>query len=81
MGLRARPAFGARGLDGYRGDPDTLPDLPETAPYKQKMVDATLLKRAATLDDVGRVAAFLASEHAGSITSTQVNISCGALVD
>lgn len=63
------------------GIPESLPDLPETAPYKQQMVDATLLKRAATLDDVGRVAAFLASEHARTITSTQVNISCGALVD
>ncbi|WP_336208568.1 SDR family NAD(P)-dependent oxidoreductase [Nonomuraea sp. LPB2021202275-12-8] len=63
------------------GIPETLPDLPETAPYKQQMVDATLLKRAATLDDVGRVAAFLVSEQARSITSTQVNISAGALVD
>ncbi len=63
------------------GIPDTLPDLPETAPYKQKMVDATLLARAATWTIVGRVAAFLASEHAASITSTQVNISRGALVD
>ena len=63
------------------GIPESMPDLPEMAPFKQKMIDATLLKRAATLADVGRVAAFLASEQAGSITSTQVNISCGALVD
>ncbi|MEU7895036.1 SDR family oxidoreductase [Nonomuraea sp. NPDC049152] len=63
------------------GIPEGMPDLPEIAPYKQKMIDATLLKRAATLDDVGRVAAFLASEHARSLTSTQVNMSCGAFVD
>ncbi|RBQ15936.1 3-oxoacyl-ACP reductase [Spongiactinospora rosea] len=63
------------------GIPESLPDVPETAPFKQQMIDATLLKRAATLEDVGRVAAFLASEQARSITSTQVNISCGALVD
>ncbi|MFC7588295.1 SDR family NAD(P)-dependent oxidoreductase [Nonomuraea antimicrobica] len=63
------------------GIPETLPDLPETVPYKQKMIDATLLQRATTLDDVGRVAAFLASGQARSITSTQVNISGGALVD
>ncbi|WP_431898418.1 SDR family NAD(P)-dependent oxidoreductase [Nonomuraea sp. bgisy101] len=63
------------------GIPESMPDVPETAPFRQKMVDATLLKRAATLADVGRVAAFLASEHARTLTSTQVNISCGALVD
>ncbi|MEV0661227.1 SDR family NAD(P)-dependent oxidoreductase [Actinomadura luteofluorescens] len=55
---------------------DALPD-----PVKQQIVDATLLKRAATLTDVGRVAAFLASDHAASLTSTQVNITAGALVD
>ncbi|MGI5419830.1 SDR family NAD(P)-dependent oxidoreductase [Actinomadura luteofluorescens] len=55
---------------------DAMPD-----PVKQQMVDATLLKRAATLTDVGRVAAFLASDHAASLTSTQVNITAGALVD
>ena len=37
--------------------------------------------RAATLQDVGRVAAFLASDHAAALTSTQVNITAGALVD
>jgi NAD(P)-dependent dehydrogenase (short-subunit alcohol dehydrogenase family) len=41
----------------------------------------TLLKRAATLADVGNVAAFVASDLARSLTSTEVNISCGALVD
>jgi 3-oxoacyl-[acyl-carrier protein] reductase len=41
----------------------------------------TLLHRAATLADVGNVAAFVASDLARTITSTEVNISCGALVD
>lgn len=41
----------------------------------------TLLNRVATLADVGNVAAFVASDHARTITSTEVNISCGALVD
>jgi 3-oxoacyl-[acyl-carrier protein] reductase len=63
------------------GIPESMPDQPETEPFKQQMVDGTLLKRAATLTDVGRVAAFLASDHARTLTSTQVNISCGALVD
>jgi 3-oxoacyl-[acyl-carrier protein] reductase len=41
----------------------------------------TLLKRAATLADVGNVAAFVASDLARTLTSTEVNISVGALVD
>lgn len=63
------------------GIPDSMPDGPQTDAGKQQMVDATLTKRAATLTDVGRVAAFLASDHAASMTSTQINISAGAHVD
>jgi NAD(P)-dependent dehydrogenase (short-subunit alcohol dehydrogenase family) len=43
--------------------------------------EATLLKRAATLADVGNVAAFVASDLARTVTSTEVNISGGAIVD
>jgi 3-oxoacyl-[acyl-carrier protein] reductase len=43
--------------------------------------EATLLKRAATLADVGNVAAFVASDQARTMTATEVNISCGALMD
>jgi 3-oxoacyl-[acyl-carrier protein] reductase len=63
------------------GIAESIPDSPETLAPKQQLVDNTLLKRAATLADVGRVAAFVASDHARTMTSTQVNISCGALVD
>jgi 3-oxoacyl-[acyl-carrier protein] reductase len=63
------------------GIPETLGDLEQMEPFKQQMIDATLLKRAATLDEVGRVAAFLASDHARSMTSTQINLTAGALVD
>ncbi|RAY12818.1 3-oxoacyl-ACP reductase [Actinomadura craniellae] len=63
------------------GVSEGMPDTPEIAPIKQQMADATLLGRTATLADVGRVAAFLVSDHARTLTSTQVNISCGALVD
>jgi 3-oxoacyl-[acyl-carrier protein] reductase len=41
----------------------------------------TLLGRAATLADVGNVAAFVASDQARTMTATEVNISCGALMD
>ncbi|PRX46952.1 NAD(P)-dependent dehydrogenase (short-subunit alcohol dehydrogenase family) [Prauserella shujinwangii] len=60
------------------GIPETFPSIPEVEPQKHAIVDATLLRRAATLDDVGHVAAFVASDRARTLTSTQVNISCGA---
>ena len=45
------------------------------------MVDSTMLKRTASLEDVARVAAFAASDHARSMTATTLNISCGTMVD
>jgi NAD(P)-dependent dehydrogenase (short-subunit alcohol dehydrogenase family) len=45
------------------------------------LLPAPLLNRTATLADVGNVAAFVASDQAHTITSTEVNISCGAIVD
>jgi enoyl-[acyl-carrier-protein] reductase (NADH) len=58
--------------------PDSMAGRDEISAAIQK---ATLLKRAATLADVGNVAAFVASDQARTITATEVNISCGALVD
>jgi 3-oxoacyl-[acyl-carrier protein] reductase len=43
--------------------------------------ERTMLGRAATLADVGNVAAFAASDHARAITATAINITCGAQVD
>jgi 3-oxoacyl-[acyl-carrier protein] reductase len=45
------------------------------------LVEPTMLKRLATLEDVGNVAAFVASDKARSMTATGVNITCGAIVD
>jgi 3-oxoacyl-[acyl-carrier protein] reductase len=42
---------------------------------------ATLLGRAATLDDVANVAAFVASDEARTMTAATVNVSSGALLD
>jgi 3-oxoacyl-[acyl-carrier protein] reductase len=42
---------------------------------------STILKRAATLEYVGNVAAFAASDYARTMTATALNISCGAIVD
>jgi 3-oxoacyl-[acyl-carrier protein] reductase len=59
--------------------------LPDTEPGRDEIIagieEATLLKRAATLTDVGNVAAFVASDYAHTLTATDVNISCGALMD
>lgn len=41
----------------------------------------TLLGRAATREDVGNVAAFIASDRARTMTAATVNVSCGALID
>ena len=64
------------------GVPESISD---TFPGKDEIVSGilkeTLLKRTATLADVGDVAAFVASNHARTLTSTEVNISCGAIVD
>jgi 3-oxoacyl-[acyl-carrier protein] reductase len=64
------------------GVPETIPD---SFAGKDKIAASieqeTLLGRAATLADVGNVAAFVASDHARTMTATEVNISCGALMD
>ena len=64
------------------GVPESIPDTyPERKEIAAGIERATLLHRAATLADVGDVAAFGASDHARTITSTEINISCGAIVD
>lgn len=47
----------------------------------EQIVGRTLLGRAATLDDVGNVAAFAASDWARTMTATALNITCGTEVD
>jgi 3-oxoacyl-[acyl-carrier protein] reductase len=77
------------GKDGIRfvtlktgGIPESIP---EGTPGRDEIVaslrDAALLEHLATFDDVGAVAAFVASDQARTMTSATVNISCGSLVD
>jgi NAD(P)-dependent dehydrogenase (short-subunit alcohol dehydrogenase family) len=56
-------------------------DFPGADKIRASIVEPTLLGRAATLADVGNVAAFAASDLAASITAGSINISCGALFD
>jgi len=57
------------------------PDLEGGQAIIDGIVGATMLKRAATLDDVGNVAAFAASDQARMITATALNITGGSEVD
>ncbi|MBW8487749.1 SDR family NAD(P)-dependent oxidoreductase [Actinomadura parmotrematis] len=61
------------------GIPESIPaDLPIRDEVTAAIEGATLLGRAATLADVGDVAAFVASDRARTITGSAVNITCGA---
>jgi 3-oxoacyl-[acyl-carrier protein] reductase len=61
------------------GIPESIPEGYESV--KQDIADATMLGRAATLEEVGQVAAFVASDRARSMTAATVNVSAGALID
>jgi 3-oxoacyl-[acyl-carrier protein] reductase len=45
------------------------------------MQEQTILKRLASLDQLGKVATFMASDGAGSMTATFANITCGVILD
>jgi NAD(P)-dependent dehydrogenase (short-subunit alcohol dehydrogenase family) len=45
------------------------------------IAESTMLGRPASLEDVGNVAAFVASDRARTMTAATVNISAGALID
>ena len=64
------------------GVPETIPEeYEERDTITESIVSRTMLRRAATLQDVGNVAAFAASDHACAMTATKLNITCGAEVD
>ena len=47
----------------------------------QSFIDTSILKRVETLEDVGNVAAFAASDLARTMTATALNITCGRVAD
>jgi NAD(P)-dependent dehydrogenase (short-subunit alcohol dehydrogenase family) len=64
------------------GITESIPDTFEGRDALVKSLDdATLTGKAATLQDVARVAAFVASDHARTMTAATVNVSSGALLD
>lgn len=61
---------------------ETLPkDFPGRDDLAQSLIEPTMLGRVATLDDVGNVAVFLASDNARAITAASVNITAGSVAD
>jgi 3-oxoacyl-[acyl-carrier protein] reductase len=64
------------------GVPETIPAAMEgREPIVAEIERLTMLGRAATLEDVGNVAAFVASDRARTMTAATVNLSCGSLID
>ena len=64
------------------GIPETIPDdVPARRTISEAIERSTLLGRAATLEDVARVAAFVASDQARTITGASINISAGTFLD
>ncbi|HEU5471357.1 MAG TPA: SDR family oxidoreductase [Actinophytocola sp.] len=64
------------------GLPDTIPtDFPGSEGLRSWLQDQTLTGRTATLDDVGNLAAFAASDLARTITGAALNMTAGAVLD
>jgi 3-oxoacyl-[acyl-carrier protein] reductase len=64
------------------GVPETIPEGFEGRERIVRDIEKmTMLGRAATFEDVGHVAAFVASDRARTMTAATANISCGALID
>lgn len=61
---------------------ETLPkDFPGRKEIEDLIVPPTMLNRTATLEEIGNVAVFAASDLASSMTGTILNVTCGASVD
>lgn len=64
------------------GVPESIPaSFDRREAIAESIAASTMLGRAATLTDVGDVAAFVASDHARTMTAATVNVSAGALID
>jgi len=64
------------------GVADSLPqDFPGAERIRASLDEATLLGRTVTLEEVGDMAAFAASDRARMMTAATLNVSAGALMD
>jgi 3-oxoacyl-[acyl-carrier protein] reductase len=62
---------------GYGTGPETMTRDQLTTWLKGK----TMLDRLTTLEDIGKVAAFVASDYGASMTAASLNLSCGSVPD
>jgi enoyl-[acyl-carrier-protein] reductase (NADH) len=60
---------------------ESMPEFDGRDAIAADITAKTMLNRAASLADVGNVAAFAASDLARSITGTAINITAGSVVD
>ncbi|GGV05425.1 3-oxoacyl-ACP reductase [Kitasatospora herbaricolor] len=60
---------------------DAAPDPEGSATVKAYMERGTALRRLPRLAEVADTAAFMASDRAGAVTGTVVNLSCGSVID
>src|SRR5918996_364081 len=63
------------------GVPETLPEFEGREAVLELMEKEKILPNHPTLEDVGNVAAFVASDKARTMTVATVNVSSGALID
>jgi 3-oxoacyl-[acyl-carrier protein] reductase len=63
------------------GVTEAMPEFEDREAIAEGVESATLLGRAASLEEIGNVAAFVASDRARSMTAATVNVSAGALID
>jgi 3-oxoacyl-[acyl-carrier protein] reductase len=64
------------------GVPESIPGTSaRKEALERSLTDASLLGRTATLEDVGSVAAFVASDYGRTMTAATVNVSAGTLLD
>jgi 3-oxoacyl-[acyl-carrier protein] reductase len=61
--------------------PDTHPEWDIEEGGLDHLINRTALRRLPRMAEVGRTAAFAASDHAGPMTGAVLNLSCGAIVD
>jgi NAD(P)-dependent dehydrogenase (short-subunit alcohol dehydrogenase family) len=76
-------AYGIRVITLQTGGvPESIPaELEWRGPIEAGITEQTLLGRPATLEDVGNVAVFAASDWARTITGAAINMTCGAFLD
>lgn len=63
------------------GIPEGIPDERTREAIEKSIAKQTMLRRAATLADVGNAAVFAASDWSRALTATKLNITCGTVPD